>query len=135
VSAAYAAVSYKGYWYWIDDSEIASKSTFKFLMILFSLAKPVRPAPPSGYSPPRYSQAKEACWGSHRKHRISKTPDGEPGRQYLCPGYRELFRPIRKYLRAMATLMENDLPVAAVMQAIDRPLIITRTPAGPGKPS
>jgi hypothetical protein len=46
----------------------------------------------------------------------------------------KLFRPIRKYLRAMATLMENDLPVAAVMQAIDRPLIITRTPDELGKP-
>jgi hypothetical protein len=36
---AYAAVPYKGYWYWIDDSDIASKSTFTFLMILFSLAE------------------------------------------------------------------------------------------------
>jgi hypothetical protein len=35
----YAAVPYKGYWYWIDDSDIASKRTFTFLMILFSLAE------------------------------------------------------------------------------------------------
>jgi hypothetical protein len=36
---AYAAVAYKGYWYWIDDSDIASKRIFTFLMILFSLAE------------------------------------------------------------------------------------------------
>jgi hypothetical protein len=36
---AYAAVPYKGYSYWIDDHDIASKRTFTFLMILFSLAE------------------------------------------------------------------------------------------------
>lgn len=54
------------------------------------------------------------------------TPDGEPGLHYLCVGYKKFFRHIRKYLRAMGTLIENDLPVSAVMQAIDGPLIITR---------
>ena len=36
---AYASVPYKGHWYWIDDTDIASKRTFTFLMILFSLAE------------------------------------------------------------------------------------------------
>jgi hypothetical protein len=36
---AYAAIPYKGHWYWIDDTDIASKRTFTFLMILFSLAE------------------------------------------------------------------------------------------------
>ena len=36
---AYAAVPYKGHWYWIDDDDIASKRIFTFLMILFSLAE------------------------------------------------------------------------------------------------
>jgi len=36
---AYAAVPYKGYWYWIDDTDIASKRAFTFLLILFSLAE------------------------------------------------------------------------------------------------
>ena len=36
---AYAAVPYKGHWYWIADNDTASKSTFTFLMILFSLAE------------------------------------------------------------------------------------------------
>jgi hypothetical protein len=36
---AYTAVRYKGHWYWIDENDIASKRTFTFLMILFSLAE------------------------------------------------------------------------------------------------
>ncbi len=36
---AYAAVPYLGYWYWIDQADIASKRTFTFLLILFSLAE------------------------------------------------------------------------------------------------
>jgi hypothetical protein len=36
---AYAAVPYKGHWYWIDDTDVASKRMFTFLLILFSLAE------------------------------------------------------------------------------------------------
>ena len=36
---AYTAIPYRNHWYWIDDTDIASKRTFTFLMILFSLAE------------------------------------------------------------------------------------------------
>ncbi len=36
---AYVAVPYQGYWYWIDKTDVTSKGTFTFLMILFSLAE------------------------------------------------------------------------------------------------
>lgn len=67
-----------------------------------------------------------ACWGGCPKHRFTVTPDGEPGLHYLCAGYQKYFRHIRKYLRAMTTLIENDLPVSYVMKAIDKPLIIKK---------
>jgi len=38
-SDAYAAAPYRGRWFWIDDADYASKRTFTFLMILFSLAE------------------------------------------------------------------------------------------------
>lgn len=36
---ASAAVPYKGYWFWIDDTDIASKRAFSFMLILFSPAE------------------------------------------------------------------------------------------------
>ena len=35
----YAAVRYRGTWYWIDDGDFASKRIFSFLLIFFSLAE------------------------------------------------------------------------------------------------
>ncbi|HVE22856.1 MAG TPA: hypothetical protein VNC39_12850 [Acidocella sp.] len=36
---AFAAVRYRGSWYWIDDRDFASKRIFTFLMMFFSLAE------------------------------------------------------------------------------------------------
>jgi uncharacterized protein len=49
---------------------------------------------------------------------------------YLCAGYKKFFRHIRKYLRAMTTLLENDMPASYVMQAVERPLVISGKRAG-----
>ena len=36
---AFTAVKYRDHWFWIDDRDFASKRTFAFLMILFSLTE------------------------------------------------------------------------------------------------
>lgn len=71
-----------------------------------------------------------SCWGGCPKHRFTESPHGEPGLHYLCAGYRKFFRHIRKYQRAMATLIQNDLPISYVMDAVKGPLVITRHSAG-----
>jgi uncharacterized protein len=65
-----------------------------------------------------------ACQGGCPKHRFETSYYDEPGLQYLCPGYKKFFLHIRKYLRAMTTLLENGLPASRVMDAIKGPLVI-----------
>ncbi len=36
---AYAAIAYRGWWYWIDDRDLASKRMFAFIMMIFSLTE------------------------------------------------------------------------------------------------
>lgn len=35
----YAAIEYRGHWFWIDDKDFQSKRVFTFLMIMLSLAE------------------------------------------------------------------------------------------------
>jgi len=65
-----------------------------------------------------------ACRGGCPKHRFARTCYDEPGLHYLCAGYRKFFLHIRKYLRAMTTLLENGLPASYVMDAVKGPLAI-----------
>jgi len=65
-----------------------------------------------------------ACRGGCPKHRFARTYYDEPGLHYLCAGYKKFFLHIRKYLRAMTTLLENNLPASYVMDAAKGPLVI-----------
>lgn len=65
-----------------------------------------------------------ACHGECPKNRFVASPDGEPGLNYLCAGYRKYFGHITPYLNAMAKLLAHGQPVSLVMQAIGRPLAI-----------
>jgi uncharacterized protein len=67
-----------------------------------------------------------ACRGECPKHRFTKSPHGEAGLNYLCRGYKKYFRHINKYMRAMRQLIENDLPVYHIMEAVEGPLVIKR---------
>ena len=59
-----------------------------------------------------------ACNGGCPKHRFETSNYDEPGLQYLCPGYKKFFLHIRKYLKAMTTLLEHGLPASRVMEAV-----------------
>jgi uncharacterized protein len=65
-----------------------------------------------------------ACRGGCPKHRFGQTYYNEPGLHYLCAGYKKFFLHIRKYLRAITTLLENGLPASYVMDAVKGPLVI-----------
>jgi uncharacterized protein len=65
-----------------------------------------------------------ACQGGCPKHRFAQSYYHEPGLHYLCAGYKKFFLHIRKYLRAMAQLLENGLPASYIMDAVKGPLVV-----------
>ena len=72
----------------------------------------------------RECEALKACWGGCPKHRFIRSPQGQPGLNYLCAGYKKLFKHSAKYMIAFWKLIELGLEPALIMQAIGRPLVI-----------
>ena len=78
---------------------------------------------------PKYCQTCEvkfACNGECPKHRFLTTPDGEPGLNYLCGGYKKYFTHIHRYMKVMVKLLENGMPASAVMDVIKHPIVIAK---------
>ncbi len=78
---------------------------------------------------PRYCRECEflfACNGECPKHRFVKTPDGEPGLNYLCEGYKKFFSHIDPAMREMAALVQNGRPAADIMETDRAPDSIPR---------
>ena len=46
-----------------------------------------------------------ACHGGCPKDRFMKTPDGDPGLNYLCPGFKNFFRHVDRPMRIMGSLL------------------------------
>ncbi len=57
-----------------------------------------------------------ACNGECPKHRFLTTPDGEPGLNYLCAGYKMFFHHIDPYMRFMAAELAAQRAPANVMR-------------------
>lgn len=67
---------------------------------------------------PRYCRECEvrfACNGGCPKNRFITTPDGEPGLNYLCEGYRTFFNHIDRPMRIMAQLLRQQRAPAEIM--------------------
>jgi uncharacterized protein len=67
---------------------------------------------------PRYCRECEvrfACNGGCPRNRFIKTPDGEPGLNYLCAGYKAFFMHIDRPMRLMADLLQRGRYADEVM--------------------
>jgi uncharacterized protein len=58
------------------------------------------------------------CNGECPKNRFVETPDGEPGLNYLCAGYKAFFKHADKPMRIMADLIQRGKPAEEVMKVI-----------------
>jgi uncharacterized protein len=56
-----------------------------------------------------------ACNGECPKHRFLNTPDGEPGLNYLCAGYKMFFHHVDPYMRFMVSELHSRRAPANVM--------------------
>jgi uncharacterized protein len=59
-----------------------------------------------------------ACHGECPKNRFVNTPDGEPGLNYLCAGYKAFFHRIDEPVKIMATLLRTSRPAVQVMEIL-----------------
>jgi len=74
------------------------------------------------------------CHGECPKNRFVATPDGEPGLNYLCAGYKAFFKHADKAMRIMAGLLRQDRPASEVMAVLaGEGGEIKRASAGPGR--
>jgi len=68
---------------------------------------------------PRYCRecdVRFACHGECPKHRFLRTPDGEPGLNYLCTAYKTFFHHAKPYMDEMVRLLRAGQSPADVMQ-------------------
>lgn len=63
----------------------------------------------------RSCEVRFACHGECPKHRFLRTPDGEPGLNYLCRAYKRFFTHIDPSMRKMAALLQARRPAAEIM--------------------
>jgi uncharacterized protein len=59
-----------------------------------------------------------ACHGGCPKNRFIETPDGEPGLNYLCAGYKAFFQHIDVPMRTMAELLHHNRAPSEIMHVM-----------------
>ncbi len=64
-----------------------------------------------------------ACHGGCPKDRFVTTPDGDPGLNYLCPGFKLFFHHVRPAMETMADLLRQGRApseIVSLVNAADR---------------
>ncbi len=61
-----------------------------------------------------------ACNGECPRNRFARTADGEPGLNYLCPGYRRFFAHAAPYMDWMKHEYQNGRPPAGIVELLRR---------------
>ena len=64
----------------------------------------------------RECEVRFACHGGCPKDRFINTPDGEPGLNYLCAGYKIFFNHINEPMQTMSQLLRKNRAPADIMQ-------------------
>jgi uncharacterized protein len=70
---------------------------------------------------PKYCQECEvlfACYGECPRNRFIHTPEGEPGLNYLCAGYKVFFNHINRPMRMMANLLKRGRYADEIMDIL-----------------
>ncbi len=76
----------------------------------------------------RRCEVRFACNGECPKHRFINTPDGEPGLNYLCAGYKNFFTHINPYMRLLGDIVRSGQPAETIMRVLSER---ERKPAAP----
>ena len=59
-----------------------------------------------------------ACRGGCPKHRFARSPEGEPGLNYLCTGLKRFYHCVNPYMEQMTDLIRKRIPVKNIMESI-----------------
>ncbi len=80
---------------------------------------------------PRYCHGCDflfACRGGCPKHRFARSPDGDPGLNYLCEGFKEFYHYVDRPMKRMVDFIHRGIPVYKIMEATS---ILTYGRSGP----
>jgi uncharacterized protein len=81
----------------------------------------------------------QMCHGGCPKNRILNTPDGKPGLNYLCAGYKQFFKHFQPFLKELSSLWQLQSTGEETVEAPKVPLVSVKVgrndpcPCGSGK--
>jgi uncharacterized protein len=107
--------------YFVEPRYLLGNINVTPLVDMVSSAEQYRFGQDKRYSLPRYCRECEVrfvCNGGCPKDRVLRTPDGEPGLNYLCQGLRSFYNHIDKPMKMMASLVRNGRSPADIRQTL-----------------